>query len=97
MSHWAAPGIECQCLHRGDWFGDLISYMLNVPMDGPKFMAIHTIQALEYSEVDNEGHRIKLVFAEFPGEHYCACQFTPLQKIEDEVKETTKAPVDETV
>lgn len=97
INSWAAPGVECQCIHEGAWYASIIEYMVGLPIDGPKFMQILKIKDVRIVGSIDPAHDLKLEFIEFPGEMYCVCQFVPLQKIEDKVEDVTKAPVDETV
>jgi len=95
---WPAPGIDCICINPHGW-RDLRSvfgvFVVDLgPRPGPEFMVQYKIADLYLHEADDPGHRLKLVFAEWPTEVYCACNFRPLEKIEDEVEQTTTAPVD---
>lgn len=94
---WPAPGIECICVNPHGW-RDLRGedwFILDCgPRPGPEFMQQYTISSLFLYEKDQPGHMLKLQFAEYPDEKYCACQFRPLAKIEDEITQDVTAPVD---
>lgn len=86
---WAEVGKECICINEnGEWlkFASAIDFLFGIAtrFDGPHFMQILKITAVEAASTEQPGHEIKLHFAEFPGEHYCVCQFRPLEKLEDE-------------
>lgn len=98
---WPAPGIECVCITDFGW-RDLrsgpFSFIVHIgPRPGPEFMQQYKILDLYLHEADQAGHRLKLIFAEYPSEVYCACMFRPLEKIEDKETKNVTAPVDELV
>lgn len=95
---WPAPGVECICINSQGWpdlyngpFGLILDYG-NRP--GPEFMKQYIIQDLKFVDYETDGHRLKLIFAEYPGYVHCACMFRPLVKIKDEETKDTTAPVD---
>jgi hypothetical protein len=95
---WAEVGKDCICI-RQEWlrYAGLIGLLMNVAErvePAPKFMQQYKITGIEIVGDEGTGHRVKLNFAEFPGERWCACGFRPLEKIEDEEHKDTTAPVD---
>jgi len=104
MTHWAEVGKSCICIHEGPWWfkvesGILAALFGNVieQRDGPKFMQEYKITDILVDPSYEEGHTVKLQFAEYPGEHYCSCQFRPLEKLGDEEEIITKERIPENV
>lgn len=91
---WAQVGSECQCIRdttSNPWTKHL-GFGIGIVIPGPKFMDILTIQSLGYLADEDEGHRVKLRFADFD-HSYCICSFVPLQKLEQEDEVADTAPV----
>lgn len=94
---WVAIGKDCICV-RERWIkpAGIIGLIMNIGeiVDGPKFMQQYRIKDIETVDFEDIGHKVKLVFDEYPGERWCACGFRPLEKVEDEEHKKTTAPVD---
>lgn len=95
---WPAPGVDCVCINDQGWpdlydgpFGIILDYG-NRP--GPEFMQQYKITALKFIHSESDGHRLKLIFSEYPDYVHCACKFVPLVKLEEDETEDVTAPVD---
>ena len=95
---WVGIGKECVCIKTEFLrYAGLIGFLTNICEKiepAPKFMQAYKIIGIETNENESEGHRVKLNFAEFPGERWCACGFRPLEKVEEEEHKKTTVPVD---
>jgi len=94
---WATPGMDVICI-REKWLrpAGLIGFLMGAYEErtpAPKFMQQYKIAAIKYYEPDDEGHRVKLIFAEFGDAPWCVCGFRPLEKLKGEKRKRTTAPV----